>query len=160
MGLGAGPWGEKPSLELPLCRPARGQPSPGLCVGARAAPHRSGNSPWERFPPRLVTAMPGAVALLLPGWIPAFSLGDVRPWQMSAQENRSMPALALQCSPWANPGPHGTHSPGPQPGEQTGQCWCSLSLARGLFSMRRVNDHLFLPVLSCGLLLCTGEIAQ
>ena len=73
MGSGAVPRGEKLLLELALCRPAPGQPSPSLHVGAGVALQRPGNSPWERFSSRLVTVVPGAVALpLLAGsWLSA-----------------------------------------------------------------------------------------
>ncbi|XP_074669063.1 uncharacterized protein LOC141918445 [Strix aluco] len=74
-----------------------------VCQGP-AAWQELGSSPQEHFFPGPGTATSGFVALPLPGWTPAFSLGDVHPWEMSTRENRSIPAPALQRSPRVNPG--------------------------------------------------------
>ena len=136
---GTGSSSEKVSLEPALCRLPQDSLAP-VCVSGPAAWQQPGNSPREHFFPRPGTATSGGfVSLPFPGWTPAFSLGDVPPGEMSTGENRSIPAPALQRSPrcpWASPGHHGTHSPSPQPGEQTGQRWGSLSLVTGLFSVR------------------------
>jgi len=109
VGLGAAPHGEKPPLEATLHCPAPGRPSPGLRDGARTA--RQGQAMAhgsECFSPALLAALPGAVALPLPGWPLALSLGDVHPLDMSAQENGSIPSPAPPCSSWVIPGPQHT----------------------------------------------------
>ena len=91
---------------VPHC-PAPGQPAPNMHIGpgvVSAAGAR--RQPMAALLPGLVAAVPRAMALPLPSWIPAFSLGDIpegRAQEMSAREKRSVSALVLQpCSPWMN----------------------------------------------------------